>query len=284
MPGELAAVRLAVEFAPEVEQVALRLAEDALPSLRSSAIENIIKKSGLVAQDVEYPVLNDANSITSGSLRFRTDGLAELSDGSVSKTMAYRKADDLFFLHEPGDRPFDLSQTFYRGFLSNPEVSPLAPLNRFGPFGVRLGADAKHGWNLLNRAQLGALNEAVPEGSLPIGLGKCRQAWLPPTGENAVVLGPTYERPAIPKLLQPVEKTVIGDRQIEWFPLGESSSVTRSDVLTVNHQMKLSGWVPDDNYTANYVRLLDRSVWRVDPEDIYKMSDRSWNEYLANGR
>jgi hypothetical protein len=281
--GELAIVRTAIELAPAAEELglaAVRMAAETMPSL-SRSVASVAKRVGIVSKDVQFS-LAGAGDAAEGSLTFGADGKALLDHVHTEQALAYRKADDLFFLYEPGPEPFRTSQTFLRGNLQNPGASPFVPIDRAGAMVAHVGGVTEHGWNRLTPKQLDAMRAAVPDGSIPIGLGSKRQAWLPPSSEHAVVLGPKFERPNVPNLLQPTNSEVIGDKQLEWFKFGESDSVTRADVKAVNHQIKLSGWHPDDSYTANYVRLMDGSVWRVDPEDLYPMSDRSWRQYLAD--
>lgn len=282
MGGELAIIRTATELAPVAEEVGLaaaRLAEDVMPSF-SQRIAAVASRAGIVPHDVQFP-LAGSNEKLEGNLIFGSDGKALLNDAQSAKELAYRKTDDLFFLYEPDADPFRTSQTFRRGSLMNPGASGLMPLDRSKTLVAHVGADSQHGWERLTPKQLDAMRVAVPDGSIPVGLGSKRQAWFSPSSEQAVVLGPKFDRPNVPNLLKPTNKEVIGDKQIEWFQFGESDSITRADVMVVNHQIKLSGWYPDDSFTANYVRLMDGSLWRADPEDLYKMSDRSWREYLA---
>ena len=286
MAGELTAIRLAIELGPEARELAsagVRFVEELmLPSAGRSAVQ-VAKSTGIVAKDMEFPLVNDVEALQ-GNVRFGADGSAQINDLVTQKTMSYRKTDDLFFLYDSSRDPAAMSATFRRGYLGNPGASAFTPLDRSKQLVAHIGAESSHDWNRLTAKQFAAVKDAVPEGSDPVGLGSKRQAWFTPKDDQVVVLGPTYKRPPVPNLLQPSRKELIGDKQLEWFPLGESDSITRADVKDINHQIRMSGWHADDSFTANYVRLADGKVWRVDPEDLFPMSPKSWKEYLDKHR
>lgn len=106
----------------------------------------------------------------------------------------------------------------------------------------------------------------IPEGSVPTGVGTDRMGWLAPDG-TVRVLGPKYNRPDCPALMQPLAPPeVIGNWQIEKFPYAETRDITREEIEAVMQKMKSQGWTTDDLQTGNVGRLADGSLVQIDPE------------------
>lgn len=115
----------------------------------------------------------------------------------------------------------------------------------------------------------------IPTGSLPIGFGHERLAWITPDGSVAVI-GPVQTRANCPQLLQPFKTSIRGTEQIEWFPYAESRDITYAEVKDVARQMEKSGWAASDWKPSNCGRLADGTVVRLDPEGVLPPSEAQW--------
>ena len=291
MAGEIWALKTAAWLlakSPETIAASERLIGAIMPEATSAAVRDIglkaidvARKIGIVPEELTYPLAGDtAHSAASASahIAFKPNGLAQITGGNPT---AYRKSDDLFFTYESKQHPEQISQTFQRGYLHNENASPFVDVQRDKPMFARLGGvEQNHAWESFSSKEHDAVKAFIPDGSIPIGLGSKRQAWFTPA-EDVVVLGPLQERPKVSVLLPAIRRDIVGTKQFEWYPLGESDSVTRADVRAVNHQIRMEGFYTDDSFTANYVRLQSGKVFRVDPEDLYPMSDKAWREYVA---
>jgi hypothetical protein len=124
----------------------------------------------------------------------------------------------------------------------------------------------------LTPAERQFVDENVPTGSKPIGMGIRRQAWKTPENK-AVVVGTNDHRPEAPFLL-PAEKTeVFGNKKAETFSLGENKSISKNDVDEFVRYWSERGWEMRDNKISNFARTSDGKMWRVDPDDLF-----NWNE------
>jgi hypothetical protein len=278
-----------LERSPEVIAAGEKLIAAVMPDTASAAARNIAmkavdiaRKTGIVPEELNYPLrgpLVRSGKEAEAQITFKPDGATEFLKGKVAD---YRKADDLFFAYKSKGNPDQISRSFQRGYLYNENaVSSFASIQRDQPMLAYLGRpQTNHGWANFATKERDAAREFIPDGSIPVGVGSKRQAWFTPK-EEVVVLGPIQASLNVPPLLPSMNREVVGEKQFEWFPFGESDSVTRADVREVNHQFKMNGFYTDDTYTANYVRLMNGKVYRVDPEDLHVMGDKSWREYVA---
>jgi hypothetical protein len=289
--GEIWALKTAAGLlakSPETIAASEKLIAAIMPETASAAIRDIslkaldiARKTGIVPEELTFPLRGKVvrpSMSANAQITFKPDGMAEFANGKIAD---YRKSDDMFFAYKSQGHPEQISRTFQRGYLYNENASAFASVQRDQPMVAWLGKPEKnHAWRNFATKEQSAAKEFVPDGSIPIGIGSKRQAWFTPA-EDVVVLGPIQERANVPMLLQSTRREVVGKKQFEWFPLGESDSVTRADVAEVNHQFKMNGYYTDDSYTTNHVRLLNGKVFRVDPEELFRMSDKAWREYVA---
>lgn len=130
----------------------------------------------------------------------------------------------------------------------------------------------------LSQADRDFVDQNVPPGSKPLGIGINRQAWQTPDNK-AVVIGPNDYRSDAPFLLPPEKTVVSGDKKAETFPLGESNSISKDDVDKFVKDWADKGWEMRDNKISNFARTSDGKMWRVDPDEIL-----NWNEFKPNKR
>ncbi len=190
-----------------------------------------------------------------GNLKLMPNGFAELvDDAGIKNKLAYWSVGDGgFMLYQTGLGPAETSSTF-EYFSAKPSK-------------ITIGDATWLDWKQLAPTEIAAAGEAIPKGSIPVGFGTVRQAWLTPA-EEIVVLGPVQERVDCPYLLKPFRKTIVGTRQIEWFPYGENHSITSADVSAFDARVRSDGWSTSDQKITNYIRLRDGSMWIVDPEAV----------------
>lgn len=119
-------------------------------------------------------------------------------------------------------------------------------------------------------AEIAALDKAIPAGSIPIGVGVKRQAWLTPE-QHIVVIGPAQKRQDCPYLRTPFKVEQLGaSRQIEHFEYADSREITPADVKAFDAKMRADGWQVHDNKPMNYAKSSDGKMWRIDPDDVYR--------------
>jgi putative nucleotidyltransferase with HDIG domain len=190
-----------------------------------------------------------------GNLKLMPNGFAELvDDAGVKNKLAYWSVGDGgFMLYRTGLGPAETSSTF-KYFSAKPSK-------------ITIGDATWLDWKQLAPTEIATASEAIPKGSIPVGFGTVRQAWLTPA-EEIVVLGPVQDRVDCPYLLKPFRKTIVGTRQIEWFPYGENHSITSAEVSAFDARVRSEGWSTSDHKITNYIRLRDRSMWIVDPEAV----------------
>jgi hypothetical protein len=196
-----------------------------------------------------------------GELALNKDGTAALTDGNgESSNYKYFSTDNngWHVLYQPGATAGETAESM-RSFRT-----PEQPRDSVEFRDTKWSAAD---WSKLSPVQQRAVNEALPPSSVPIGMGVDRVAWQTPDNQ-AVVLGPNEARPDAPFLLQSTKTQDLGNKKLEWFPLGDSSGITKGDVDSFNKKWESKGWEIRDEKTQNYVRLSDGSMWRVDPDSI----------------
>ncbi|MBY0549764.1 MAG: hypothetical protein K2W95_20995 [Candidatus Obscuribacterales bacterium] len=124
-------------------------------------------------------------------------------------------------------------------------------------------------WTKWQPTEIAALDSAIPTGSVPIGVGVRRQAWLTPD-KQIVVIGPAQPRPDCPFLRTPFKVEKPGTKQIEFFEYADPRGITYSEVKCFDAAMRAAGWEVKDSKPMNYVRSADGKMWRVDPDDVYR--------------
>jgi hypothetical protein len=206
-----------------------------------------------------------------GTIKLLSDGTAILKDpasGGETKQAyrsmgADRSGSEYFLLYELKATPAETAAT----------ISLFALHSKTTPVNIEssLGYYAEP-WTKWTTSQIDALNNAIPVGSMPIGIGTYRQAWLTPK-EHIVVVGPSQQRPDCPYLRKPIKVEQLGlSRQIEWFELADSRGITPADVKAFDTKMLADGWAVKDSKPMNYARSSDGKMWRIDPDDVYRQS------------
>ncbi|MBI4533511.1 MAG: hypothetical protein HY711_06145 [Candidatus Melainabacteria bacterium] len=209
---------------------------------------------------------------SSGELVLFPDGVARyqpLADGSVF-TYAHRALNPT-------------SSIFYKPAKSPARILPTLKVIQSEKTGLfdRWITQSGEGSLVLTERQLSqsrgakALLKDIPNGSLPIGFGRARIAWLTPDGTVAV-LGPVHARAQCPELLQPFKTQVKRDMQLEWFPYAETRNVTMAEMQALKARMENAGWTASDWKPANCGRLANGRVVRLDPENVIRGQQSPW--------
>jgi hypothetical protein len=122
------------------------------------------------------------------------------------------------------------------------------------------------------------LIDRIPLGSIPIGAGSQRLAWLMPNNGVAVI-GPNERRRSdCPYLIQPIDSVrVMSDHLVgrfyrSWrlstYPYAETGDITDAEILELKSRMEADGWFVDDWKRINVGRLVDGSIVRLDAENL----------------
>ncbi len=201
-----------------------------------------------------------------GTIRLMTDGTAIVKDGASSKgdKLHYRSmgADgqntQYLLLYDLKATPTETAST----------IQVFALDAKSTPVEIETASSYLEPWTNWRESEIAALNQAIPKGSIPIGIGVSRQAWLTPN-DHIVVIGPFQERPDSPYLRKPFKVEEIGTfKQIEWFEYADSRGITPEDVAAFDARMAKDGWVVKDSKPMNYARSRDGKMWRIDPDDV----------------
>ncbi|MBY0551080.1 MAG: hypothetical protein K2W95_27625 [Candidatus Obscuribacterales bacterium] len=257
----------------------LALAEATLSPVRMEAVRPfqhsierlpvIEREPGTKRPEVEQP----AEEITingGGTVRLLSDGKAILKDfeGTGETTRGYRSmgadrsGSEYFLLYDLKATPAETAASISM-FVKNGKATPVDIESSQGYYAEP--------WTEWTPGQISALNEAIPAGSTPIGVGTFRQAWLTPK-EQIVVIGPTQPRPDCPYLRKPFKTEQIGlSRQIETFEYADSRGITPADVAAFDALMLADGWTVKDSKPMNYARSNDGKMWRIDPDEVHRL-------------
>jgi hypothetical protein len=237
----------------------------------SNGREPWMLRMGRVDRETEFPIEGPSDSY----IRFRTDGTALLRPVRDSSKQ-YGLFDNRFFTVNKFDEPERISHSVERGLILN--------VGNPGEFrALYLVQNGVHDWRDLSDAARSAAREFIPNGSVPLNFGSVRQAWLVESGET-VVLGPKITRPDCEFCLPATRTETIGIRQFEWFPTGDSTKITGEELNGFIHKVRLGGWKTQDDTIPNHVKLSNGSIWRVDPEEVTRMTPQELAEYRAKHR
>lgn len=208
-----------------------------------------------------------------GTLKLLSDGRAILKDssiaGAVETKLNYRSMGEditgreFVLLYELKATPAETAAT----------ISMFARQGKAAPIEIdsSLGYYAEP-WATWQTSELAALLKSIPSGSKPIGVGAYRQAWLTPDNQ-VVVIGPYQQRPDCPFLRAPIKVFQPGrSHQIEFFEYADPRGITYAEVKAFDALMREAGWEVKDSKPMNYAKSADGKMWRVDPDDVYRVT------------
>ncbi len=112
----------------------------------------------------------------------------------------------------------------------------------------------------------------IPDGSIPLGLGKKRLAWLTPNHEVAVI-GPEQTRPDCPLVLQPRRHQQFGSYSLDWYEFAETRQIVQADVDTIVRLSEGCGWLFFDKHFGNVGRLASGRLVLLDPDAISRIEN-----------
>lgn len=248
-----------------------RLDDKLSPSKLAPALKPEAPPIGELPSKCTSEVADIVPVVDGGRIKLLGDGTAIRTEapsaGSMEYTMNYRSIGqdragcEYYVLFEPKSTPVETAATIAT-FSRHEKNVPVRVTSALGYYAEP--------WRSGLPVEIAALNEAIPTGSIPIGLGARRQAWLTPN-QNIVVFGPPQERPACPFLRTPFKVEQPSPAlQIEHFEYADSRGITNAEVSAFHAKMRAGGWEALDIKPMNYVKTPDGRVWRVDPDDVYR--------------
>lgn len=192
-----------------------------------------------------------------GTIHFGLDNVASVRSGPrIGEQHLFQAMSlDSFILYEKGATPAITSNSLQRGLIHGDTATA--------------GGAGSYSWAKLSAKELEAVEQAIPSGSVPLGVGRMRQAWMTPNDE-VVVFGPKYNRPETAGLLPVRRRQFVESQRIDWLPYADSRDITRADIKAVNKVLYKAGYQAGDNVLANYGRTVDGRVWRTDPGGLMR--------------
>jgi hypothetical protein len=114
------------------------------------------------------------------------------------------------------------------------------------------------------------LTKAIPEGSIPIGTGRSRIAFLT-EAKQVSLLGPPDFRPPFPDMLFPLHREVNQSIQFETLPLARLDKTTAEHLEDMIENAKLSGWDFYDDHRLNLGSVEDGSFKVIDSGAVKRL-------------
>jgi hypothetical protein len=123
--------------------------------------------------------------------------------------------------------------------------------------------------------------KAIPPGSLPIGHGGSRMAFLTPD-KDVSVIGLQQFRQPLPDMVFPKSRLLGGNIQAERLPFVGHEGLTDEHVVEVGESVRKFGFMFNDRQVANIGRL-DNKLKVVDPGSVNR-GGISWTDPYAHHR